>query len=72
MTMWARSLTTRLAVLMPWAWRLSTSSRNTLGLTTTPCPMTQTVAGLRMPLGMRWKRYSFPSATTVWPALLPP
>ena len=25
-----------------------------------------------MPLGSRWKSYSMPSTTTVWPALLPP
>src|SRR5450631_818973 len=72
MTMWARSLITRLAVLTPSAWRRSTSIRNTLGSTTTPCPMTHMVDGLRMPLGMRWNLYSFPPVTTVWPALLPP
>ena len=27
---------------------------------------------LMMPLGSRWKSYSLPSTTTVWPALLPP
>src|ERR1700692_1969043 len=72
MTMWARSLVTRLAVVTPSAWRRSTSIRNTLGSTTTPCPMTHIVEGLRMPLGMRWNLYSFPPVTTVWPALLPP
>lgn len=35
-------------------------------------PMKDTALGLMMPLGSRWKSYSLPSTTTVWPALLPP
>lgn len=34
--------------------------------------MKDTALVLMMPLGSRWKSYSFPSTTTVWPALLPP
>lgn len=35
-------------------------------------PMKDTALVLMMPLGNRWKSYSLPSTTTVWPALLPP
>lgn len=35
-------------------------------------PIREMAFGLIMPLGKRWKSYSFPSTTTVWPALLPP
>lgn len=35
-------------------------------------PMKDTALVLMMPLGRRWKSYSLPSTTTVWPALLPP
>ena len=34
--------------------------------------MKDTALVLMMPLGNRWKSYSLPSTTTVWPALLPP
>lgn len=35
-------------------------------------PMKDTALVLMIPLGSRWKSYSLPSTTTVWPALLPP
>lgn len=35
-------------------------------------PINEIAFGLMMPLGNRWKSYSFPSTTTVWPALFPP
>lgn len=35
-------------------------------------PMSDVLLGLMIPLGRRWKSYSFPSTTTVCPALLPP
>lgn len=34
--------------------------------------MKDTALVLMMPLGSRWKSYSLPSTTTVWPALFPP
>lgn len=34
--------------------------------------MTDIHCGWIMPLGSKWKSYSMPSLTTVWPALLPP
>src|SRR5690242_15411653 len=56
----------------PLARSPSISSLSTLGSTTTPLPITHSLPGYRMPLGMRWKAHFWPSRTIVWPALLPP
>src|SRR5919204_5538556 len=57
---------------MPLARRPSISSVSTRGSTTTPLPMTHSLPGYRIPLGIRWKAHFWPSRTIVWPALLPP
>src|SRR5919201_3106874 len=57
---------------MPLARRPSISSVSTRGSTTTPLPMTHSLPGYRIPLGIRWNAHFWPSRTIVWPALLPP
>src|SRR3954471_12891007 len=56
----------------PLARSPSISSLSTRGSTTTPLPITHSLPGWRMPLGMRGKAHFSPSRTIVWPALLPP
>src|SRR5919201_5768285 len=57
---------------MPLARRPSISSVSTRGSTTTPLPMTHSLPGYRIPLGIRWNAHFCPSRTIVCPALLPP
>jgi len=52
--------------------RKRNSSTSASGSITTPFPITHFFPGYKIPLGTRCSIYSFPSKTTVCPALFPP